>query len=91
MRFHTLGKDLSSDWGTSLAVLQFVELARGVRRVQAPANPFRVVEMRREELYCLHCFGTYSFDVIYGFQQAAFSGLMLRVKRCRNCGKESRG
>jgi len=90
MKAHFLGRErnLESEWGTSLAVLQFVELARGERTVMRPHNLFRVDAVRAEEHYCLHCFGVHWFDVVYGVQ---VSGARCQVKRCRFCGTESGG
>ncbi|RPI89529.1 MAG: hypothetical protein EHM40_20545 [Chloroflexi bacterium] len=81
-------------YGTSLAVSQWVELVRGERSVQAPANPFRVESVTCEEHYCLHCCGVRNFDVI----QAVAGKLPIwdfdlgmdvhfEMKRCRVCGR----
>jgi len=82
------GRKRSLEWGTSLAVLQWMELIRGERAVQAPSNPFRVEMVKAEENYCLQCFGVRWFDVVYG---SGGQGSGVRVKRCRCCGKESGG
>lgn len=94
MKFHAIGKwsdrmrrEMEKQNGTSLAVTQFMELARGERSVQVPANEFQVETIRAEEHYCLRCFGVRWFDVIYAnSDQVAFS-----YRRCRCCGKESGG
>src|SRR5688572_9104345 len=80
----------------SLAVHQFVELLRGERAVQAPANFFKVEAVRAEEHYCLHCLKVQTFDVIYGtsnkmpvFEIDLGMDVNFRIKRCRGCEKES--
>ena len=71
--------------GTSLAVAQWLELVRGERVVQDPANLFRVECVQAEELYCLHCCNLHWHDVIYPVNP---TGLWRRMLRCRGCGKE---
>ena len=63
----------------SLAIRQFVQLARGELVVQAPANEFRVETVKAEEHYCLKCLVVRWFDVVY-------EGSSARLKRCRVCG-----
>ena len=90
---HFIGRDpnfrpyMASSTTVSLAVRQFVELARGELAVQTPANEFRVETVKAEEYYCLKCLVVRWFDVIYG-QRSAASGQLtaIKVKRCRVCG-----
>ena len=69
---------------SSIAVRQFVALARGEMERGGERNPFRVVCVAQQERYCLSCYGARTFDVIYGqgeslaFEKAAI---------CRTCGK----
>lgn len=90
MKFHFVGDEhnVERDLGTSLAVLQWMELVRGERVVMRPANLFRVEMVKAEERYCLLCLGVHWFDVVVGCQ---VSGDKYQVKRCRYCGKESGG
>lgn len=67
--------------GNSLAVRQFVELARGERRVCKPANQVHVITLAPVEFFCLHCFDVRWFDI--GFD--AHNRIVL--SRCRTCGK----
>jgi hypothetical protein len=99
MKFHFIGdepyptpyKASSTVHETSLAVLQFVELARGERTVMRPHNLFRVEAVRAEEHYCLHCFGVHWFDVVYSSPLIVGGWPSVKVKRCRHCGTESGG
>ena len=61
------GGEEPSTHGNSLAMVQFMELARGEREVQEPRNPFRVEAVKAEERYCLGCCGVRWFDVVMGF------------------------
>jgi len=75
-------------------VSQWVELLRGERPLQDPANPFHVESVTCEEHYCLNCYGLRHFDVI-----RAVTGKLpvwdfdlgmdvhFTMKRCRVCGK----
>jgi len=67
---------------TSIAVLQFVALARGERAVRKPRNPFQVAFVEEQSRYCLRCCGLRTFDVIFtrpaNFETAAI---------CRCCGE----
>lgn len=82
---HFLGRDQNSGGtaaagGSSLAVRQFVDLARGWVAVHTPATPFRVESVTVEERYCLRCCAVHNFDVVRGAgHEAAF---------CRCCGME---
>ena len=69
---------------TSIAVLQFVALARGEMEVQAPRLPFRVAAVMAEERYCLGCCGKRTMDVIFG---QAESLIFEKAMVCRCCGK----
>lgn len=73
--------------GTSLAVLQFLEIARGVRAVQVPGNGFRVASVTAEERYCLGCCGVRWFDVISAVPQG--DAIRYQVAICRCCGRKS--
>jgi len=72
--------------GASLAVLQFLAVARGEWSVQKSQSPFRVERVYAEERYCLGCCGVRWFDVIVGCQ---VSGARCQVVICRCCGKET--
>jgi len=90
MDFHILGKLPSKKHapageGVSLAVFQFMELVRGQRARKEPVNPFRVVTLQAEEIYCLSCCGVRWFDI------ARDDGMQVRWRRCRGCGKEGEG
>lgn len=79
--------------GTSLAVRQFVELARGEREVREAANPFRVVRVSEGRRYCLGCYGVRWQDVVEGFRSHPLTGAGVPGDRfelmiCRCCGKE---
>jgi len=89
MRAHFPGRErnFAAVSDTSLAVLQFAELVRGERPVQAPSNTFQVEAVRPMERYCFHCFGVRWFDVIHAW----YSRQLVQIKRCRHCGKESGG
>ncbi len=103
MNFHMIGEQRErkkgiGNMGTSLAVAQFVEFARGERVRQDPANLFRVEAVRAEEHYCLGCFGVHWFDVVYGKgeqgkggQGIGGQGIGVRGMRCRSCGREVMG
>jgi hypothetical protein len=76
---------------TSLVVLQFVELVRGVRQVHKPGNGFQTVSVKMEERYCMGCFGMSRHDVWSGVRPlkgTEVSGFKFQVSRCRVCGKE---
>ena len=75
----------SASHETSLIVLQFFELVRGVRKVHKPGNGFRTVSVKMEERYCMGCFGMRRHDVWIG---SKLSGSEFQVARCRVCGKE---
>jgi len=92
MKFHVLGKPptqqpIPAGEGVSLAVLQFMELARGERERQEPTNMFHVDEVRAEEHYCFRCFGVRWFDVILPVN----THIWKKIQRCRICGKEGFG
>ena len=88
--------------GSSIAVLQFVALARGEWGVQKVRSPFRVESVTAEERYCLRCCGVRWFDVVRGTplpphafgavtspqmrESAKFGGKVLAICRC--CGAE---
>jgi hypothetical protein len=80
--------------GASIAVLQFVALARGEWGVQVPQSPFRVVGVTAEERYCLGCCGVRWFDVVEGVRwqvsggKCQVSGGKCQVVICRCCGKD---
>ena len=65
--------------GTSLAVRQWVDFARG-KPVHPVHQDFRVECVRAEERYCLACYGVRWFDVVEGPGVA--------MSRCRCCGME---
>lgn len=68
----------------SLAVRQFVGLARGEMVRQSPRNRFRTVAVRGEKRYCLHCKGMQWTDVIWYWPFG--STLMLEAGHvCRSC------
>ena len=79
--------------GSSLAVLQWVELLRGERPVMKETNPYRVEAVRAEEHYCLSCLGLRWFDVIYAVTDVPVVARLrvvegnFKVKQCRYCGK----
>lgn len=87
------GKDPSSNSenefgeGSSLAVLQFLVLARGEWAVQAPTSPFRVESVTAERRYCLGCCGVRVHDVVEGVK---LPSVRCQVVVCRCCGMESR-
>lgn len=83
------GKDPSAEFGegSSLAVLQFLVLARGEWTVQAPTSPFRVERVTAEERYCIRCFGVRVHDVVEGVR---LPSIRCQVVVCRCCGKERR-
>lgn len=99
---HFLGQDQNSGGtaaagGSSLAVRQFVDLARGWVGVHTPTTPFRVVSVTAEERYCLTCCDVRMFDVIspLSAQQTSpqmgerhLGGGALGVAFCRCCGTE---
>lgn len=86
MASYFLGHDQNSSWiassqGSSLAVRQFVDVARGWIPVHTPSQPWRVVTLIMDERYCMGCFDVRIFDVLCGMDaEAAF---------CRCCGKEA--
>lgn len=82
MNFHVVGQT----GHCSLAVAQFLQLARGERAVRQPENPWRVEKVVAEERYCLQCCDVRWFDVIY--PQCT---LWKVLYRCRSCGKEGQG
>jgi len=74
-----------STHGNSLAMVQFVELARGERAVQEPSHPFRVEEVKAEERYCMRCCGVRWFDVVVGVR-GQVPGVRCEVlAMCRSC------
>jgi hypothetical protein len=87
MKIHWVGDRRSSGPalimtdGNSLAVRQFMELARGERPVARPQNRFEVVLVIAEPRYCLKCLRVQIHDVVFsvGYEAAC---------RCRFCGKE---
>jgi len=88
---HFLGQDQnpilfssSAIQDISLVVLQFIELARGERKVR-PFNPFRVVAVRAEERYCIDCGDVRWFDIVY------ILGSERRFEICRCCRVEDWG
>lgn len=75
--------------GISLAVLQFVALARGEWKVQAERSPFRVERVFAEERYCLNCCGVRVHDVVEGQRLAVgftLAGTRQQLAICRCCG-----
>ncbi len=99
---HFIGRDpdftpyMASSTTVSFTVRQFVELLRGERAVQAPANGFRVEAVRAEEHYCLNCLAVRWHDVIYGvtdrmpfFEIDLGMDVHFKTKRCRKCGEET--
>lgn len=85
MEGHFLGQDrnsggASSTRGSSLAVRQFVDLARGDMPVHAPNQPWQVESVIDVEGYCLRCCDVRIFDVVSGRGRA--------VAFCRACGLE---
>lgn len=88
MNAHFLGRDQnqypsspSTAEGTSLAVRQWVELARGEREVAAPRWMFRIEAVRAEERYCLRCCDVRRFDVVIS-KQSHLTWKRLAVCRC---------
>jgi hypothetical protein len=84
----------SNDEDTSLAVLQFLVLARGEWTVQAAKSPFRVEMVTAERRYCLKCFGVRVHDVVSGFgldtsrESGGATRPLKKLVICRFCGKE---
>jgi hypothetical protein len=74
------GREDPAPTGTSLAVQQFCAFAFGWSPVHSPSQPFRVVAVRAEEMYCLGCCDVRHFDVVHGDGS--------RVSFCRCCGAE---
>lgn len=70
---------------SSIAVRQFVRLARGEMGVQAVGNPFRVVCVAGQERYCLQCCGKRWFDVI--FKRGRLVEVEETAAVCRCCGE----
>jgi hypothetical protein len=89
---HFIGKTGSTPTPTghsdeaSLAVSQFLALARGEWVVRTPANAFRVEEVITVERYCLMCCGLRPFDAIRG--RTWVVGVRYVVMVCRCCGRE---
>lgn len=82
--------------GTSLAVLQFVAIARGEVVVHVPANAFRTMSIMAERRYCLKCCRVRVHDVWHGFTDEFLGekiGMDVNVTfiRCRYCEKEGVG
>jgi hypothetical protein len=88
---HYVGQDPESPTQeTSLAVQQWVELVRGERKVAVPANLFRVMEVRTEDIYCLRCCDVRRCDAVYGFVTGQ-RHLTRFLRWCRVCRKEEFG
>jgi len=69
---------------SSIAVRQFMALARGEMEIQAPRLPFRVAAVMAEERYCLGCCGKRTIDVVFGQRE---SMIFEKAMVCRCCGK----
>lgn len=67
--------------GSSMAVKQFIALARGSMVPHAPHQPWRVVEVVMVEHDCEDCHCVQIFDVVIGEGSRKFSV-------CRCCGSE---
>lgn len=84
MDAHFVGQDHSEErrgiTGTSLAVAQFLAIARGVMPKQKPMNSARVSAVRVEERYCSYCYGMRWFDVV------RVETWLIWFHRCRCCG-----
>jgi hypothetical protein len=90
MKIHWIGREQDSEptspaEGSSLAVAQFMDLARHRRAVQPPVHPFRVETVVAEEHYCLSCIGIHWYDVARDAEHR------MVWMRCRSCGKEGGG
>lgn len=70
--------------GTSLMVLQFVEILRGDVERHTPQNEFVTVAVEAKEYYCLKCFTDGLWDVWHG----RHDGLEFKLGRCQACGEE---
>jgi hypothetical protein len=76
-----IGEGERGEKGTSLAVMQFVELVRG-ERIRMEPQCFHVVEVIVQEFYCLQCLTPRRHDVARNSIRKAV------WFRCRVCGKE---
>ena len=70
---------------SSIAVRQFIALAKGEMERRKPDNPFRVVYVVQQQRYCLRCCGPRTFDVI--FKLGALVQEVETAAICRACGK----
>ena len=68
----------------SVAVRQFVAIARAEVAVHVPANEFVTVAVEAEMRYCLKCYGVRTFDMWRGRSE----GREFLLGRCRCCGAE---
>ncbi len=66
--------------GTSLAVVQFMDLVRGRRERREPDNPFLVGTVKAEERYCLECKAVHWSDVV---RDPSERTLLIRCRACR--------
>ena len=72
---------------SSIAVRQFVALARGEMAVRKVNNPFRVVMVVEQKRYCTRCCGARTFDVIFK-RGVLFMEIEIEMAAiCRACGK----
>lgn len=88
---HFVGQDPKIG-GTSLAVLQFVAIARGEIAPHVPRQS-GVRKIRAEVHYCHGCFGDRAHDVVYGSSDHIMDvrnphNIEFRIAICRVCGKE---
>jgi len=69
---------------TSLAVRQFVALARGDVGVHVVGNALEVVEVAADRRYCLRCYGVRMHDLVVVRHGAA---RFVALTWCRRCGE----
>jgi len=69
---------------SSIAVRQFVALARGEMAVRRVNNPFQVMMVVEQRRYCLRCNGSRTFDVI--FKRGELVVMVETAAICRMCG-----
>lgn len=66
--------------GTSLAVRQFMAFVWGTWKPHAPHQPWPVVMVKIEVMYCMQCKAVHNFDAVLGLDR--------KVVICRCCGME---
>lgn len=73
----------SGQKGNSLAVRQFMAIARGEVAVHEPKNPVAVVRVVTDERYCLGCCGVRVHDLVVAWHGGQ---LFTALTYCRTCG-----